>query len=457
MAEINDDMQETVSVLIVEDSATQAEQLRHLLEKNSYMVTMSQNGNEALKILEKFVPTLIISDIVMPGMNGFELCSKIKSNDTTKDIPVILLTSLASTEDVLEGLACGADNFISKPYNEQYLLSNIANILVNINLKKNERVRVGVEIRFGGKNRFITADQQQMLSMLISTYEAAVNRNKELLQAQEELETINERLEELVEERTAELSTEIDERKKADERDRLAREVLDILNNYQKREVIRDILLIIREKTGIEAVGVRLRQGDDFPYFESFGFSDEFLRDEMFLCARDTDGNIIYDSRGDPVLECMCGNILSGKVDSNKLFYTPGGSFWSNSTTELLESLKDKDDLKNTRNRCNAAGFESVALVPLRSDEEIIGLLQLNDHRPGLFVPEMIDFFESLGASIGIALMRTQAEEKLQSKVRELQRWYDAMLEREDRVLDLKREVNDVLRENGKPARYSGL
>jgi two-component system sensor histidine kinase/response regulator len=186
--------EEVVKILIVEDSPTQAEQLKYLLEQNSYIVSAAGNGMEAIDLIARDRPTLVITDIVMPGMSGYDLCRKIKSDENTQSIPVILLTSLVNSEDVLEGLACGADNFISKPYNEQYLLSNIANILVNMKLRKNERVRIGVEIRFGGKNRFITADQQQMLSMLISTYEAAVNRNTELIQVQGELIKMNERL-----------------------------------------------------------------------------------------------------------------------------------------------------------------------------------------------------------------------------------------------------------------------
>jgi two-component system sensor histidine kinase/response regulator len=216
-----DTTEEIVHILIVDDSPTQVEHLKYILEQHSYSVTAANSGRQALAHIGKKIPALVITDIVMPEMSGYELCQKIKAEEKTKDIPVILLTSLSSTGDVLEGLACGADNFISKPYNEQYLLTNIVNILINTKLRKNERVRMGMEIQFDGNKRFITADQQQMLSMLISTYEAAVNRNKELIQAQNELTTMNERLEDLVDERTAELRVEIAERKQAEEKIRL--------------------------------------------------------------------------------------------------------------------------------------------------------------------------------------------------------------------------------------------
>ncbi len=208
---------ETIEILIVEDSPTQAEQLKYILEQHGYKVSAANNGKQALALLDKHKPTLVISDIVMPEMDGYELCRQIKSKATADDVPVILLTSLSDAEDVLEGLACGADNFITKPYNEEYLLSSIEQILANKKLRKGERVRIGVEIVFAGKKRFITAEQQQMLTLLISTYEAAIQKNKELAKTQEELRLLNEHLEDLVKERTAALTNEITERKREEE------------------------------------------------------------------------------------------------------------------------------------------------------------------------------------------------------------------------------------------------
>jgi PleD family two-component response regulator len=105
-----------LDILIVEDSRTQAEQLQYLLEKHQYTVVTSENGNHALKVLEQYEPKLIITDICMPEMNGYELCRRIKVLDGHEDIPVVVLTSLSNPEDVIEGLECGADNFITKPY-----------------------------------------------------------------------------------------------------------------------------------------------------------------------------------------------------------------------------------------------------------------------------------------------------------------------------------------------------
>jgi PAS domain S-box-containing protein len=203
--------------------------------------------------------------------------------------------------------------------------------------------------------------------------------------------------------------------KQAVKREQLAHRVLDLLNRSENAtDTIHDILLAIRQVKGFEAVGIRLRQDNDFPYYTTDGFSEDFVRAERYLCQRDPTGELVRDSQGNPVLECMCGNILCGRINPALPVFTDGGSFWSNGTTQLLASTTEADRQACTRNRCNSDGYESVALIPLRSSEKIIGLLQLNDHRPNQFTLEMIQFFEGLGASIGIALARQQAAKTLQ-------------------------------------------
>ena len=215
---------------------------------------------------------------------------------------------------------------------------------------------------------------------------------------------------------------DISERKRAELREKLDREVLELLNRPEGfAGSVHDILQMIKMNTGFEAVGIRLRERGDFPYYEADGFSEDFIQAERYLCARDEEGKIIRDGQGNPVPECMCGNILCNRINPALPFFTEGGSFWTNSTTDLLASTTEMDRQARTRNRCNAEGYESVALIPLRSGDEIIGLLQLNDRRRNQFTPEMIQFFEGLGASIGIALSRRQAETELEKRTVQLE------------------------------------
>jgi PAS domain S-box-containing protein len=207
---------------------------------------------------------------------------------------------------------------------------------------------------------------------------------------------------------------DITERKEIAARQELAGKILEHLNLKSTRpDLIHDVIKLIKESTGFEAVGVRLHEGDDFPYFGVKGFPKDFIEDENYLCARNEEGEQIFDEEGHPVLSCMCGSVIVGHADPALPFFTESGSFWTNSTTELQSSASLKTLQVPLRNRCNEAGYESVALIPLRRGNEIVGLLQLNDSRSGRFTLEMVRFFEGIGASIGIALARIKAEENI--------------------------------------------
>jgi two-component system, sensor histidine kinase and response regulator len=168
------------NILVAEDSPTQAQQLHQFLTRHGYSVTIAPDGRQALAAALDSNPAVIITDVVMPEMDGFQLCAAVKGHDDLKDIAVILLTSLTRPEDILKGLDCGADSFVRKPYEESYLLSRIDFILTNRMLRSAERLQVGLQLHFGGSAHFITAEKQQMLDLLISTYEDAVRINQEL-------------------------------------------------------------------------------------------------------------------------------------------------------------------------------------------------------------------------------------------------------------------------------------
>ncbi|GAK50380.1 signal transduction histidine kinase, nitrogen specific, NtrB [Candidatus Moduliflexus flocculans] len=210
------------------------------------------------------------------------------------------------------------------------------------------------------------------------------------------------------------ISREITSRKLAERYEHLTTQILDLLNRSDRKiDVIREILLLVKDFTGLEAVGIRLRSGEDFPYYKTIGFPPKFEEVERYLCARDEHGNIICDSNGNSILECMCGNVLCGRTNPSLPFFTTAGSFWSNNTTELLASTSETDLQAYMRNHCNREGYESMALIPLRSGPRTIGLLQLNDHRKDMLSLESIRFFEGLGASIGIAIEHRETEEEM--------------------------------------------
>jgi signal transduction histidine kinase len=183
-----------LEILIVEDSPTQAERLRRLIQSSGYHARVAANGKLALAEIRERKPHLVLSDIVMPEMNGYELCRSVKADPTLRDIPVILVTSLTDPKDIIRGIECGADNFIRKPYADDYLLNRIGQMLVNQKLRKNSSMEVGIALYLGDQKHFINAERQQILDLLISTYEQAVQVNSELQARERQVIELNMRL-----------------------------------------------------------------------------------------------------------------------------------------------------------------------------------------------------------------------------------------------------------------------
>jgi signal transduction histidine kinase len=182
-----------VKVLIVEDSRTQAEILRSILEKHGYLPAVAENGREALDMLEEVSPDVIISDVIMPVMDGYEFCRAVKNDERYKDIPLILLTMLTDSKDVVYAMVSGADNFITKPYQGDYLVARVRKILA----QKAEKTVSGdgetpADVILSGKHFTIPHDRRQIIEFLLSAYEAAVIQHQEVLTAQKRLSEANE-------------------------------------------------------------------------------------------------------------------------------------------------------------------------------------------------------------------------------------------------------------------------
>jgi PAS domain S-box-containing protein len=209
---------------------------------------------------------------------------------------------------------------------------------------------------------------------------------------------------------------DITERKQAEVRQGLLSGILQVFNGAGgMRSQLADALALVREVTGFDAVGLRLRLAEDYPFYQQTGFSDEFLDKENFLCSRGDDGEIIRDTEGRAKLECTCGLVLSGGCDPALPFFTEGGSFWTNFSSELLTLKPEADPRTNPRNRCIHVGYRSVGLFPVRVGQEILGVLQLTDRKEGRFTPESIRFYEGLAQNIGLAVQRSMAEEALRA------------------------------------------
>ena len=118
-----------ITVLIAEDSRIQAQILSKKLVGAGFGVRLAENGAVALESIRKERPTVVISDIEMPKMTGYELCSAVKDDADLKTIPFILLSTLSEPQDIIRGLHCGADNYVTKPYDPDFLMSRVDSLL----------------------------------------------------------------------------------------------------------------------------------------------------------------------------------------------------------------------------------------------------------------------------------------------------------------------------------------
>lgn len=162
------------------------------------------------------------------------------------------------------------------------------------------------------------------------------------------------------------------------------------------KEIAWQLAILAQQLSACEAVAIRLKEGPDFPYAASLGFSDRFVALENSLCTTDEEGHLVRDGGRHPLLACVCGCVLSGRVDASLPCFTDSGSFVTPSTTGLLNSKPALQHLGQLRGRCHTAGYETVALFPIRRDGVTYGLIHCNDPRPGRLSPEGTDLMERL-------------------------------------------------------------
>lgn len=116
---------EKAKILVVEDEAPIQELLQFNLERQKYRIQLADSGEKALEVVGDFMPNLILLDIMLPGVDGLEVCKQIKANPKTARIPIIMLTALSEEADIVAGLELGADDYVTKPFSPRVLLARV--------------------------------------------------------------------------------------------------------------------------------------------------------------------------------------------------------------------------------------------------------------------------------------------------------------------------------------------
>ena len=344
-----------VQILVAEDSPTQAEKLQYLLEEHGFAVVLAPDGKQALAAAKRHRPALIVSDVLMPEMDGFALCGEIKRDDQLKDVPVILLTTLSDVRDIMKGLECGADNFIRKPYEDSYLLARVDYLLMNNELRKNQKMQIGVEIYLGGQKHFITAERQQIVDLLISVYEEAVHLSEELKAQQRELADSNSSLICLY-------------------------HVAESLNHaMSEREVCDKVLERVMDLPGVQAGWISLWENDAF----------------RMAAVRNLPPALMREGAMDGLCECR-RRFLAGKLDH---------------VANILECERLKHAKGDTH------GLRYHAAVPLWGGDRSLGVMNLVGANQGLFKDDELETLYGIGHQVGIALERIRLHEHLEQLV----------------------------------------
>lgn len=155
---LNTEVQQKLELLIIEDNEEMRDYIRYCLDDSKYNITEAENGEIGVKKAQALIPDLIISDVMMPKMNGFEVTTEIRNNISTSHIPLILLTAKSSLESRLEGLKRGADAYLTKPFSPQELAVRIQKLIALRQLMQ-KRYQNGIQTSENGNEEFQKEDE----------------------------------------------------------------------------------------------------------------------------------------------------------------------------------------------------------------------------------------------------------------------------------------------------------
>ena len=474
-------------VLVVDDHGTNRKLLRVQLEAESFTVSEAAEGREALELLEKEPVDVVVSDILMPGMDGFRFCRELRANPRLRHLPFIIYTSTyTSAADEKLALKAGADRFVRKPCPASELLALIRDAAAQAGRRTPQLSQLPDELE-------VTREYSDALVRKLE------QKNTDLQQAAEEMQRQREWLRVTltsigdaviacdlegcvtfinpvaasltgwpVEEATGSPVQKVfaimNEKTRRPAEDVLGRvlferrpisltnntvllardgreipiedsaapildgegntigvvlvfhDVTEMRHSARERQLTADFLALTNTAadstslledaarfflahSGCAAVGVRIKQGDDYPYCQAFGLPAQFAGADNTLLAVTASGKTVVGKDGAPALQCICGRVIGGAQPR---------SYWTNN----LSSGADGGPL---RGFCGEAGYESIALLPLVVGPQRLGLLQFADPRKGMFSTAGVSFWERLASHLAVALAKFRAEEGLLS------------------------------------------
>ncbi len=218
-------------ILVVEDNATEAEHLRSLLENGGLETDVCFESKAALSLFNEDVHDLVVCNIAMPGLSGYDVCRRVKTSAQTKIVPVVLLAAASDPIDIYQGLKCEAEHFVTTPCDGEQFVALIRRALRDRNESVQNEPASGNEISFLGRTFATSADKARILNLLLATFEDYARTRQELDERRAELASVKQ---------TAEaLASELDRRVRESVAEQVERK--EILFQSQKMEALGDL------------------------------------------------------------------------------------------------------------------------------------------------------------------------------------------------------------------------
>jgi CheY-like chemotaxis protein len=458
-------MKKNLRVLIVEDSEEDVFLLADKIKQAGYELSFERvSTSEAMRdsLLEKEWD-VIISDHAMPGFDSFGALDVMKQ--IGKDIPFIIVSGYIGEETAIAVMKAGAQDYIMKD-NIKRLVPAMERELAEANVRRIRRI--AEERLQRSEIRYRMLFEQMMDSFALmeqiegregaledflyldcnDSYADSIGRSREAIIGKTMRELYPQAKNELIERYSAVVRTgasdhfeyfsessrrhfeisafrpcegqlatiirDITLKKITSDRQNLMSYILETINREEDSlSIVRDVISIMKFKCRMDAVAIRIREGDDFPYYMQEGLPDDFLQNAQSLLERNEQGEIMRADNGNPVHGCLCGMVATGMSNTGLPGFTENGSFWSNDLSVVIRDMADGTRGNTIRNHCIEAGYRSIALIALRSGDEIIGLLQMFSRLENNFTLDQIEYLESLGLTLGIALKRRSIEKQI--------------------------------------------
>ena len=191
-----------IRIAVVEDNQTNIDLIRYQLDAEGFDIFIEKTGKKGMKMIKEKEPDLVLLDVGLPDIDGFELCKALRSDVKTKNYPIIMLTARIEDNDRIEGLKLGADDYITKPYNAEELILRIKNLLKRTERYKDSESVINIkglsidinkrEVQVNKKPISLTFSEYQILIMLVENLGKIIQKkeiNKNIFNINEEIDS----------------------------------------------------------------------------------------------------------------------------------------------------------------------------------------------------------------------------------------------------------------------------